>query len=161
YGPFKFGDALTPLCVNAMLVAAPERQESIGMAARYLKSFVSNNATIEEPKFGFEFAAYISALAVTTLSHPSLTEFCKEGDAWLNYLRSRQLTEDLGWEKKDKEYGGWGYCRVQPRKPEPGELVVPLLESNLSATTYALAAFQAAGVTRDDPLYSRARLFVQ
>ena len=41
-------------------------------------------------------------------------------DAWVKYLRERQLTEARGWDPADKEYGGWGYCAVIPRKPAPG-----------------------------------------
>ena len=82
-------------------------------------------------------------------------------DAWLNYLRERQLTETLGWQPSDRPYGGWGYCARTPRKPPPGELGPPMLESNLSATAFALEALRAAGVASDDPAYRSALRFVK
>ena len=44
----------------------------------------------------------------------------KARDAWLAYLRERELTEDLGWQPADKQYGGWGYSPRLPRKPARG-----------------------------------------
>ncbi|HSQ54902.1 MAG TPA: prenyltransferase/squalene oxidase repeat-containing protein, partial [Gemmata sp.] len=61
------------------------------------------------------------------------------------FIKERQLTEKLGWRTEDKQYGGWGYCRVVPRKPEPGQFAPPLIESNLSATVFAVEALKAAG----------------
>ena len=161
YGMFKFGDALTPLCTSALLAAAPARRAPIAKAAAWLAAF-AKDGTIEEPKFGFEFAAYIAALSVTALSHPQRADQRVARDAWLKYLRERQLTENLGWQPEDWQYGGWGYCRVVPRKHRPGDLLTPpLTESNLSGTTYALAALKDAGVPRDDPAFKKAVVFVQ
>src|SRR5262249_21242581 len=84
----------------------------------------------------------------------------KARDAWLAYLRQRQLTEELGWRPEDKEYGGWGYCRGLPRKPTPGVISLPLIESNLSATLLALAALRGAGVPGDDLAVRKALTFV-
>ena len=58
-------------------------------------------------------------------SHPTATDFAKHRDAWVKYLKERQLTEKLGWKPEDKQYGGWGYCRVIPKKPEPNEFAPP------------------------------------
>jgi squalene-hopene/tetraprenyl-beta-curcumene cyclase len=79
----------------------------------------------------------------------------------LNYLKQRQLNETAGWNVDDREYGGWGYCHGLPLKPKPGELRPPMTESNLSATTFALAALTAAGVPADDPAYGKALTFVK
>src|SRR5207302_5777658 len=51
-------------------------------------------------------------------------------------------------------------CHPLPRKPKPGEFVPPLLESNLSATVYALDALRAAGTPANDPAYRKALQFV-
>jgi squalene-hopene/tetraprenyl-beta-curcumene cyclase len=162
HGMFKFGDALTPLCLQALLVSAPQRREPIAKAAAWLAAFAKPDGKIEEPEFGFEFAAYIAALAVITLSHPKCPKHDSARQAWLKYLRQRQLTEELGWTTDDPQYGGWGYCRVVPRKHQPGDLLTPpLLESNLSATTYALAALKATGVPDSDPAYKKALVFVK
>jgi squalene-hopene/tetraprenyl-beta-curcumene cyclase len=81
--------------------------------------------------------------------------------AWLTFLRRRQLTEDLGWTPSDKPYGGWGYCAVLPRKPKAGAGGPPMLESNLSATLFALEALRAAGTPADDPAFARALVFLR
>src|SRR5260370_1371735 len=73
-------------------------------------------------------------------------EQAKARDAWLRFSRDQQLTEQHGWAPADREYGGWGYCHGLPLKPKPGAMAPPMTESNLSATTFALAAFKAAGV---------------
>jgi squalene-hopene/tetraprenyl-beta-curcumene cyclase len=71
------------------------------------------------------------------------------------------LTEELGWQPADKQYGGWGYSHQIPRRPKPGEPVLPLTESNLSATTSALEALQTAGCPSDDPAFRKALIFVK
>jgi squalene-hopene/tetraprenyl-beta-curcumene cyclase len=48
-----------------------------------------------------------------------------------------------------------------PRKPLPGEGGPPLLESNLSATAFALQALRAAGCSSSDPAYAAALVFVK
>src|SRR5207249_2787990 len=75
-------------------------------------------------------------------------------------LLDRQLTEKHGWKPEDKEYGGWGYCRLVPTKPEPGKFAPPLIESNLSATVFAVDALKAAGVS-DRAAYDAALVFVR
>src|SRR5205823_6176544 len=103
---------------------------------------------------------YTAAGSVEALSSPGCEKHAKSRDAWLTYLRQRQLTEQLGWDAGDKEYGGWGYSRGLPRKPIPGVISLPLIESNISAPTGALAALRAAGCPPDDPAVRSARSFV-
>jgi hypothetical protein len=103
---------------------------------------------------------YTAALSVIALSHPDNKDLLKARDAWLKYLLDRQLTEKLGWKPDDKQYGGWGYCRLVPRKPEPNAVAPPLIESNLSATVFALEALRAAGVN-DKKCYEAAGVFIR
>jgi hypothetical protein len=161
YGTFKDGTALTPLAINALLAAAPDRERSIGQAADYLAALVGPEGGIKPPSYGFDFALYTAALSVVALSHAKVTSHRQARDAWLNYLKQRQLTEELGWTPEDRAYGGWGYSRGVPRKPRAGELIPPLTESNLSATTFALDALRAAGVSADDARLARALDFVR
>ena len=92
------------------------------------------------------YPVYTAAGAVQVLSQPGNARHQKARDAWLAYLRQRQLTEDLGWQPADKPYGGWGYAPRLPRKPRLGEPLPPLTESNLSAT--ALRPGSTAGRRR-------------
>jgi len=161
YGVFKDGTALTPLALSAQLAVQPDH-ESARKAARWLAGFVKQNGVIEPPSYGFDFSLYISAIAVPISSHPIWEgKYTAQRDAWLKYLRERQLTEDLGWRPEDREYGGWGYCRTIPRKAGAGELIPPLLESNLSATTFALEALKSAGTAANDPAWQKALVFVK
>src|SRR5260370_13587788 len=106
---------------------------------------VTADATIDAGPHGLSYPVYIAAQTVVILSKPGSESLRKSRDAWLAYLRERQLTEELGWQPPDAPYGGWGYCSGLPKKPKPGEFGPPFIESNLSATVHALDALRAAG----------------
>jgi squalene-hopene/tetraprenyl-beta-curcumene cyclase len=161
YGHFKDGTALTPLALSALVATVPERKEAIHKAAARLAGMVKPSGEITAPSYGFDFALYTAALTVTALSRLGDRKYRPARDAFLKMLWQRQLTEDLGWKPDDKEYGGWGYSRDLPRNPKPGELRPNLVESNLSATTFALEAVRAAGVPAKDPRLAKALVFVR
>src|SRR5207249_5376872 len=129
--------------------------------AAWLAGRVKANGDIDEGDNGFSYPVYTAAGAVLVLSKPANKDHAKARDAWLAYLRKRQLTEENSWQPADKPYGGWGYCHDLPKKPKPGEAPAPLLESNLSATVFALEALRAAGVKADDPAFKKALVFVR
>jgi len=163
YGPFKEGPALTPLVLRT-LQALPVSKKGPACArkgAAYLASLVKEDGTIDPGPRGINYPVYTSAGAVQVLSQPANAPHRKARDAWLLYLRERQLTEDLGWKLDNKPYGGWGYSPRIPRKPKAGELLQPLTESNISATLFALEALQAAEVKKDDPAFRKALVFLQ
>lgn len=168
YATFKDGPALTPLVVCALQEAGEPggAAAAVRKGCEYLAKMVKPDGTIEEGESGLDYPAYTAALAVTALSHevsrdPAVSaDLAKARDAWLKYLLARQLTEKLGWKPEDKQYGGWGYCRLLPKKPEPGAFAPPLVESNLSATVFALEALKAAGVT-DRAVYDKGLVFVR
>jgi hypothetical protein len=166
YGPLKDGPSLTSLVVRSLgdadvfLDQSPQRVSSRKKGLAFLTAMARPDGTIDEGPHGLSQPAYTAALAVTSLSVEG-DEYRAARDAWLKYLRERQLTEALGWDPADKEYGGWGYCAVIPRKPAPGEARPPMLESNLSATTFALAALWGAKCPPDDPAVKAALVFVK
>lgn len=167
YGTFKDGTALTPLVVCALqeLQLLNDRplpatvSQAFLKGGDYLAKLIKPDGSIDV-EGGLDYPVYTAALAVVALSHPDNKAHLKARDAWLKYLLDRQLTEKLGWKMEDKEYGGWGYCRAIPTKPEPGKFAPPLIESNLSATVFALEALRAAGVT-DRAVYEKALVFVR
>lgn len=148
YATFKDGTALTPLIVVALQTADadPDRRAK---AAGWLAARAKPDGGIDEGPDGLPYPVYTAALGVTALSHPENAGHRAARDAWLKYLLARQLTEPNGWLPRDAHYGGWGYYPRLPKKPAPGEIVPAqhLLESNLSATAFALDALRAAGVT--------------
>jgi squalene-hopene/tetraprenyl-beta-curcumene cyclase len=166
YATFKDGTALTPLVLCALTEAAGAGVEPEGSAearkkaAAWLAKFARPDGTIDPGPDGFEYPVYTAALAAKALSPREYADHHKARDAWVKFLKERQLTARLGWKPEDKEYGGWGYCRVIPKKPEPGQFAPPLIESNLSATVYALEALRAAG-DKDAAVYEAAAVFVR
>jgi hypothetical protein len=158
YATFKDGPALTPLVVCALQDAGETTAARKG--SEYLAKLVKADGTIAGGDGELDYPVYTAALAVKALSHPANKDLLAARDAWLKYLLDRQLTEKLGWFMTDKQYGGWGYCRLLPTKPKPGEVAPPLVESNLSATVFALDALAAAGVTDPKP-YQAADSFLR
>jgi hypothetical protein len=161
YGLFKDGTALTPLVVTSLLASEPAQGLPSLRGAGYLASLVRSDGDIDEGPYGLSYPAYTAALAILVLSHPGSPEFRGGRAAWLKYLRERQLTEPLGWQPEDSDYGGWGYAHSLPRKRQFGEAGDLLTESNLSATAYALEALRAAGCPPGDPAFGKALVFVR
>jgi squalene-hopene/tetraprenyl-beta-curcumene cyclase len=163
YGPFKEGPCLTPLVLGTLLALPPGEglETRYRKGAAYLASQVRPDGTIDAGPYGLNYPVYTSAGAALVLSQPCNARHRPARDAWLVYLRERQLTEDLGWQPADKPYGGWGYAPRLPRKPAPDQPLPPLTESNLSATVFALEALQAAGAKADDPAFRKALVFVR
>jgi prenyltransferase beta subunit len=148
YATFKDGTALTPLVLCSLQDAADfaETKSARRKASEWLAKRVKPDGTIDEGPEGLPYPVYTAALSVIALSHPDNRDLLKQRDAWLKYLLDRQLTEKNGWSPEDKQYGGWGYYPGIPKKPKAGEAVPAqqLLESNLSATVFAVDALAAA-----------------
>src|SRR5437773_7941223 len=145
YGVFKDGPSLTPLVLETLLTMPPSTRSEAACqkGAAYLARLVRPDGTIDEGPHGLSYPVYTAVFAVRALSRPHMAEFRQARDAWLRFLRQRQLTEELGWQPADKQYGGWGYSHQIPRKPQPGGSLLPLTVTNLPATTSALEALPA------------------
>jgi squalene-hopene/tetraprenyl-beta-curcumene cyclase len=163
YGVFKDGPSLTPLVLATLLEMPPsaEAEAACQKGASYLAHLVRADGTIDEGPHGLTYPVYTAVFSVIALSRPQMAQFLPARDAWLRFLQQRQLTEELGWQPADKQYGGWGYSHQIPRKPQPGEPLLPLTESNLSASTLALEAMRAAGYSADDSAFRKALIFIQ
>jgi hypothetical protein len=162
YGPFKEGDALTPL-VLATLVSvsnAAQAAAAIDKGTDYVAKMVLPDGTVAPPNSTLAYPTYAAAGAVIALSGQHDESLCFARDAWLRYLRERQLTEALDWQPADPFYGGWGYVDEPPRKPGNDEPLAPMAQPNLSATVFAVAALRAAGITAQDPALRKAMFFV-
>ncbi len=181
YAAFKDGTALTPLTTAALLEAtdtslaasvnplscsitfAPFAElEPLLKASSWLARRARPDGTIDEGPDGLPYPTYTAALSVLVLSRSENASSAAARDAWLKYLLARQLTRQNGWKPGDKQYGGWGYYPGIPKKPAPGQAVPAqqLLESNLSATVFALEALKAAGF-EDPKVLGAARRFVE
>jgi squalene-hopene/tetraprenyl-beta-curcumene cyclase len=161
YAQFKDGPALTPLVTFALQESAdPAARDAARKGSEYLAKLIRPDGSIDRDEGDVDYPVYTASLAVVVLSHPENKDLLKARDAWLKYLLDRQLAEPLGWNPQDKPYGGWGYCRLLPRKPDPNKIAPPLIESNLSATVFALDALKAAA-HRDPGPYLRAETFLR
>lgn len=166
YASFADGTALTPLVLLALQYVSdtncqsPQVQKAIVSGLEFLSGFHTPTGEVAEPKEGFDYPVYTASLVLRVLNHATARPWAKQQAAWVRYLKDRQLTEKLGWLPEDKAYGGWGYCRVIPRKPEPDRFAPPLVESNLSATVFALDALASAQVL-DESTRRAAAVFVR
>lgn len=151
YGNFRGGDSLTPLVLAAL------ESEAAGFRAGCRHLAAVGEAEGDDPDLAYP--VYTSALAVSALTRADAEQAAV--DRWVAVLRRHQLAGRLGWREADAEYGGWGYATVEPRKPGPEDLRLPLMEPNLSATVFAVEALRAAGVEPRDPALVAARVFVE
>ncbi len=92
--------------------------------------------------------AYLLRILVRTGRRPELRK------RLVALLREAQLTEGRGWARTDLAYGAWDMGGVLHQKPLYSYL-------NISVTRVVLEALRAAGVRTNDPLISKARLFVE
>lgn len=153
YGTFKDPSALSPLVWNAV-EAAKSPADNDERVLNYLVGMV--HPAQEQP---LAYPLYTAAFAVSLLGKPHRVAHSRAREAWAHDLAQRQLDEKLGWQPTDVEYGGWGYAKELPRKPEPGLQVLPGTESNLSATTFALEALRQVGA--GDDVFRKARRFLE
>ena len=150
YASFKDGSALTPLVLLGLQHAydigtqEPDLLPTLQRGYRFLARWSQPDGTLRLEENQLEYPVYTAALILEVFSHTTAKEYQALRSGWIRYLRERQLTEANGWKPEDEHYGGWGYCRLIPRKPEPGRFAPAFTESNLSATLFALQGLAKA-----------------
>jgi squalene-hopene/tetraprenyl-beta-curcumene cyclase len=162
YPPFRDGDALTPVVLESLLCQplSAKLEAACRRATAYLEAPIQADGTISVGPHGLSYPVYTAAASVVALSDVHNGRRSRARDAWLQYLRDRQLTESLGWRSEDSVYGGWCYSPDLPRKPQTGEATPALSEPNLSATAFAIDALRVAGCGPEDPAVKKAMSFV-
>jgi len=165
YGAFRDGPTLTPYVMSCLFwlpQAGPKAPAAHRRGVDYLVEFMDDagHLTVGPRELLFPVYTAASASRVVVLQDPRPRNL-RAQQAWLAYLRSRQLNEALGWSRSDPEYGGWGFSLGIPHKPGPGEPRERFFESNLTATIFGLAALRSARVPHDDPAYEQALVFVR
>ncbi|MCX8138843.1 MAG: hypothetical protein N3E46_04090 [Gemmataceae bacterium] len=150
YAVFKDGSALTPLVLLALQHAydvdpdLPDVLPTLQRGYRFLARWSQPDGTLGLKEDQLEYPVYTAALTLEVFSHATAQEMKPLRQGWVRYLLQRQLTEANGWKPEDDHYGGWGYCRLIPYKPEPGKFAPAHTESNLSATLFALQGLAQA-----------------
>lgn len=163
YGALRDTASLTPLVAKVLLfggASSPELRAACDRAVALLADFVDENGGIDPGRYGLNYPVYTASLAVLVLSRHPDASYRPARDAWLAYLRTFQLTEDLGWSPDDLAYGGWGYTLRPLRKEDFNPQASSLYDADLSSTLYAVGALRIAGVGADDPAIAKALRFV-
>lgn len=119
------GQALTPFVLYALSHARPEERAPHRTAI--------DRALDRLPLRGNEYPTYSLSLSLLALRRlrPGADTSALERE-----LRSKQLTEALGWTEADPEYGGWDQGAAPARKPE-------CQRPDLSVTAFACEALGA------------------
>ena len=158
YGALKDGLALTPTVLKAVVFAldvdGSERARRRGAAA-----LVARIAAAGQPgaaPLGAAFPVYSAAEAAIVLSRVEVAGAAPARAAWLAALRSRQLTEELGWCPSDPAYGAWGDAMSPSHGADAGRAA----DADISSTLFALGALRIAGAPADDPAVRDALGFV-
>ncbi|MEX2301063.1 MAG: prenyltransferase/squalene oxidase repeat-containing protein [Bryobacterales bacterium] len=101
-----------------------------------------------------DYPNYATALAVKALSRAGHTNARGDIERMAAYLRSRQFSEEHGWRPDDATYGAWGMGGEIRTPPNPGHV-------DLSMTRHVIEALAEAGVDRNNPVFQRAKVFVE
>ncbi|MBI1745879.1 MAG: hypothetical protein HYR55_04730 [Acidobacteria bacterium] len=165
YGIMRDGPSLTPLVLSSLFFLPQTRekfQDAFQKGTEYLIALVGSDGSVNGTGGGFPYPVYTAAGASWALALGAPSERHRQAQmAWLAYVKERQLTEALGWEASDPEYGGWGYAIGLPRKTELGSSKNGLAAANLSSTVFALGALRAADTPAADPSYQKILTFVK
>jgi hypothetical protein len=163
YGAMKDGLSLSPPVLKMVVFgpAVPGGEEARRRGAEYLVRCVRQDGSIDAGEFGLGYPVYTAATATIVLTWLRVPDGERARAGWLRVLRSRQLTEDLGWRPDNPAYGGWGDSVVpsaQLSEPHPH---VWAIDADLSSTLFAVGALRVAGASADDPAVRKALRFVE
>jgi hypothetical protein len=151
YGLLRSGQSLTPFVLNALLQVPHEGPASaIDRAIAFLHRNTNNEGAVGKmDPLLCDYPNYATALTVQALlrAHQPVSHL-------IDWLRKQQFTEAHGWKRDDAPYGAWGIGGEPRLAPNPGHV-------DLSMTRHVLQALAAAGVPASDPVFTRARVFVE
>ncbi|HEV3164767.1 MAG TPA: prenyltransferase/squalene oxidase repeat-containing protein [Isosphaeraceae bacterium] len=163
YGAMKDGLSITPPILKAVVFgpAVPGSEVARQRGAEFLVRCVRADGTIAAGEFGLGYPVYTAATAAIVLTYAKVPDAARAREAWMRELRSRQLTEQLGWSPTDLAYGGWGDSVVPTsnrNEPRQGSAI----DADLSSTLFAVGALRVvAGAKDDDPALRKALDFVE
>jgi hypothetical protein len=157
YGHFKPGAAETPLvlAVLARLPAEERKRHDVELkkAMAFVLSQQGHTGGLGTKGEWLEVPTYATALGILAFSRLKPDGWQKTLEPWVAYLKSAQNSEDNGCKSGAAPYGGWG--------PEGRPVAGIPPRADVSSTRYALQALTAAGVAKDDKLWSRAEEFIK
>ena len=151
YGLLRSGQSLTPFVLNALLQVPQHAPSSaIDRAIAFLHRNTNNEGAVGKmDPLLYDYPNYATALTVQALRRAG-----QPVNHLIDWLRTQQFTQVHGWKRGDAAYGGWGIGGEPRVAPNPGHV-------DLSMTRHVLQALTAAGVPAGDPVFTRARVFVE
>ena len=150
YGLLRSGQSLTPFVLNALLPAPQHAPPgAIDRAIAFLHRNTNNEGAIGKmDPLLYDYPNYATALTVRALHRAR-----QPVSHLIDWLGTQQFTEAHGWKRDDPPYGAWGMGGEPRVAPNSGHV-------DSSMTRHVLQALAAAGVPPSDPVFTRARVFV-
>ncbi|MBI4564288.1 MAG: terpene cyclase/mutase family protein [Planctomycetes bacterium] len=152
------GPAMTGLVLVALARMPPDIRDrhaaSIERGLRCLKAQVDAEGRVGLLPDAADYPNYATALAILALARLDAGGARPLIERMAGSLASAQLDEEEGWNPSDPEYGGWAFGGKPRPKPDAFRL-------DLSVTRFVLEALAQAGVAKENPLWARARVFVE
>jgi hypothetical protein len=110
YGALCDGPSLTPFVISGLWFlpqAGPQGKIAFRKGADYLVGYVDEKGKHQVGPRELLFPVYTAACSSRMIVHAERSpRYLRAQQAWLAYLRGRQLNEALGWQPSDPEYGG-------------------------------------------------------
>jgi squalene-hopene/tetraprenyl-beta-curcumene cyclase len=159
YGLLRSGQSLTPFVLEALLQIPREVYRTPSDKLERALKFIRQNTNADgalgmtDPSLP-DYPNYATALAVSAICSAKRSGWQGHIAPMVAYLRRQQFTEQNGWKREDAPYGAWGMGGIEHPPPNPGHV-------DLSMTRYVLEALRAAGIPQEDPVFARARIFVE
>ena len=159
YGLLRSGQSLTGFVLNALLdvprqVYSPEPAQ-VGRALEFLRGHVDDEGAVgrSDPLLP-DYPNYATSLALRALVRLAPPDSPQLISAMTKYLLGQQLSESNGWQPDDPAYGAWGMGGDRSTPPDPGHV-------DISMTRHVLQALAAAGVSSGNPVFRKARVYVE
>jgi squalene-hopene/tetraprenyl-beta-curcumene cyclase len=144
WGVPKGSVGITALVVDGLLEAGqPATDPAVAKALDYLLKAQKEDGGIYDD-VGLKI--YASSISVLALTHADAKAYAEPIKKAMAFIEKSQWGADESIEKADPNYGGFGYGKSN--RPD------------MSNTQFCLDALKAAGVKEDDPVWTRAVVFV-
>lgn len=159
YGLLRTGQSLTPFVLVTLLELPPGAADVPAAAIDRGLAFIARHVD-ESGALGRKWGAaedypnYATALAVRAMALARREGWREAIAPLVAELRRQQFAEDRGWTRDDPAYGGFGIGGPLREAPHAGHV-------DLSMTRIVLEALRDAGVDASDPVFLRARVFLE
>ncbi len=156
YGLLRSGQSLTPFVLLSLLEndAPNAHTAQVDRALAFIQSHTAADGSLGRMnKYSQDYPNYSTALAIRAIVRAKRPGWQSQIAPMVAYLRTQQFTEDNGWTAADAAYGAWGMGGERLRPPAIGHV-------DLSMTRHVLEALRDAGVTREDPVFAKAPVYL-